>query len=1091
MEILIKATDQASATFDKIKSSGEQGGNILQQSWVKVGLACTGAAVAIEAMARAQAPLTEQTKQLALSTGMTEDAFRKLVLETSNVTFPIESVLKTMKAGREEGIKSAEALKDYANFWDMVGDATGNTGESLAEAGTALRTVGIEVGNETEALNAFGYITQETTLNVADFLSFLGKAGPDLREMGMSVDDAAAMIGYLSKEFGYSGKVAKTEFSQAVLKANGDMGVLFQTLGVSPQKFGQYKTAVSDCNTVISDYRDINNDTYTTMQKMQHAAGELTYQFGGMIQSLSGFAPALVGIGPVMGVFDTLKKSGIDLSNIMPKIAGAISGIVPALGGIGLALGPILPIIVGLVIAGAALYLAWETNFLGIRDIVGNAMNFVQDRMKGVQDVLGKAWDGLGKIGEALGESFGKIFGKLDNVFKKITGGVSIVEVLGRVMEVAGKIWDLQWRIIGKAVEVAADLIIGGIGWITDRIVDLIDWFGKLAKNPFIKALIDAFLWAGEKVGSVVGDMIGGLNGWLDSMDDGSDASADFAAQVTGDAGKVAGAQEDMASRGVDTFEKLLESMQETSKQSGDTKDQVVGDSKSINQAWSEPATKTLIIKMMQDTLDQIPGGGSANLPMANNQAAPTFANMINAQTAGPSNQNGGYWQTDDKQWWYTDERGQTRRATAEEATGKKTTTPTIPTAAPTGTPAPAGTPSGSGTASSGTATSEVPLAPTGNPYKKNADGTYSTTYDDQGNYVGGMQSDSGASVAYTATTDNYGSSGTGSNYGYGVYGEDPRNPGKYVAIGTGKVTGADAETGQGGTETIEYFDWYLEAMADQAEVAEDATRAAKGVTTATEDLAGTSAMAAKQIGSSAGEIAKANQNIATSHEQTSKQAAVSATAMKDALLAKIVAMKDGSVSRAAEMSGSIIGSVNQMSVSSSADATQACDIISQKFSDLVAKAQGASGGMTPSAPGMPDSSLPCPFNGSEDGNSVAAGSSTISTKTTVNATGFISPARRLVESMGVGLPCLAEGGDTIREGLAIVGDNGPEIVSLPAAARVTPLSRGEGSGGGIRDVHMHIHGVVVADKAGLRKLARMLNSVMISEDIRKGGNTG
>lgn len=65
-------------------------------------------------------------------------------------------------------------------------------------------------------------------------------------------------------------------------------------------------------------------------------------------------------------------------------------------------------------------------------------------------------------------------------------------------------------------------------------------------------------------------------------------------------------------------------------------------------------------------------------------------------------------------------------------------------------------------------------------------------------------------------------------------------------------------------------------------------------------------------------------------------------------------------------------------------------------------------------------------------------------------------------------LPMLAKGGVFQSSGLAIVGENGPEIISGNPGARVTPLPRG-GMGGG--ETHIHIHGDL---KGAIRKIVRI-----------------
>src|SRR5690606_10909310 len=118
------------------------------------------------------------------------------------VTFPLEDVLGLMEIGTQGGLEGAEALKEYANFWDLVADATGLASTELANADAGLRAVGIAVGDEAEATNAFGFITRHTTQDVADFLKLLEMRGPAIREYNLDIDDTAALLGAMEGELG-------------------------------------------------------------------------------------------------------------------------------------------------------------------------------------------------------------------------------------------------------------------------------------------------------------------------------------------------------------------------------------------------------------------------------------------------------------------------------------------------------------------------------------------------------------------------------------------------------------------------------------------------------------------------------------------------------------------------------------------------------------------------------------------------------------------------------------------------------------------------------------------------------------------------
>ena len=333
VDIAINAVDNASKVMENVGGAGEKAGKTLSANWVKVGAATAVAGVALEAVARKQAVLTESTKKLAASLDMQEGEVRNLALELSNVTFPLENVIGLMEIGRQQGLKSAEQLKEFANFWDMISDATGESSTMLGEAGIALKAVGVAAGEEGEALAAFGYISQETTSEISEFLRFVSRTGPELREMGADVNDAAAILGILEHEFGMTARVAQMEFKMAVSSADGDMQKMLGTLGISNEMMTTYKQTVADSSDVIARNAAINAESFTVMQKLQHWVSELTYKYGNLIQGLSALTPILIMMGPLIKIITVAKTIWGNVSLAVAAKINILSGSVLGLKG--------------------------------------------------------------------------------------------------------------------------------------------------------------------------------------------------------------------------------------------------------------------------------------------------------------------------------------------------------------------------------------------------------------------------------------------------------------------------------------------------------------------------------------------------------------------------------------------------------------------------------------------------------------------------------------------------------------------------------------------------------------------------------------
>lgn len=266
----------------------------------RISLAGATAGAGLEAFARGQADSNAQTRELAASLGMSEDAMRTLAGETANVGFPLNEVLDIMETGKQRGLKSAEALKAYASTWDMIGDATGENATELAKAGTALQTMGIGAGEEEKALAALGFVQEHTTMTQADFLGMVGRLGPDLAKAGLDIDDTAALLGAMEQELGLTGRAARTELTSALKESDGTFSDLIDTLGISETSLNGYADAVENSSGVLERNSDIVDQGFTPLQKLQNQAKELMYNYGDLAQVAGMAAPVLMAIGPAI-----------------------------------------------------------------------------------------------------------------------------------------------------------------------------------------------------------------------------------------------------------------------------------------------------------------------------------------------------------------------------------------------------------------------------------------------------------------------------------------------------------------------------------------------------------------------------------------------------------------------------------------------------------------------------------------------------------------------------------------------------------------------------------------------------------------------
>lgn len=464
---------EAAGTMDELGQSSGSFFDKLGEHWGKITLAAGSAGVAIEGLAKPQKELTEQTERVAAAMGESSSEIRNAALEITNVTFPIEDVLDLMETGRQQGIKSVEQLQEYASFWDMVGDATGLAGPKLGEASVGLRAVGIAAGEEKEALAAFGYITENTTSEVDDFLSFLERTGPQLNDMGMDVNDAAAMLGILEHEFGMAGRTARSEFRKAVNEADGDMDELMKTLGISEEMFGEYKEAVEGSSDVIERNADIHGESYTAMEKLKQAASELVFQYGDIIGAASDLVPILFALGPaIKGV--TLAKQLFNVTLLASPITWVTVSIV------------------GLIAAVWALWNNWDT----------------------VSVWLSESWEWLKGV---VSETFGHLWNVITGIFSSIVDW--IVESWDSALEwtssILSGIWDTVVEMFTSIVDSIREWMNNAWTTITDIWDDVMEFFQDIdlfqIGKDIIQGLIDGIANMAEKVWSKITEIGEGI----------------------------------------------------------------------------------------------------------------------------------------------------------------------------------------------------------------------------------------------------------------------------------------------------------------------------------------------------------------------------------------------------------------------------------------------------------------------------------------------------------------------------------------------------------------------------------------------------
>ena len=456
------------------QDTGQQGG-FLETNMLGIGIAGAAAGAGMEALARQQAPLTESTKKLAASMDMTEGEMRDLALATTDVTFPLEDVLELFETGRQRGIEGSEALKEYAQFWDMVGDATGESATKLAESAVAMEQAGISTDNQAEALGALGYIAQETTAEVDDFLRFVGRVGSEMGDNTPHIDDMAAALGAL-EDSGYDARLAQRELRQALAKTDGNMEQALELLGISEEQFGEYTDAVANSGDVIERNAEIHGESYTMMEKLQQKAGELTYRYGDLIGVVGNFAPLMMGLGPILKGVTMAKKAlgAVSLKAVVPGFLAAAKGAWAFTAA--LLANPITWIIIAIIALIAAIYLLW-TNWDEVSAWLVKAWDWIKDKATEIwgalSDFFADIWETIIGFFTNAWETIKELFFNLHPLGWVIANWEEVQEFFVNIFEAIADFFTDVWERITGIFSSSTSGIFDGL---KERFSETRDW---------------------------------------------------------------------------------------------------------------------------------------------------------------------------------------------------------------------------------------------------------------------------------------------------------------------------------------------------------------------------------------------------------------------------------------------------------------------------------------------------------------------------------------------------------------------------------------------------------------------------------------
>jgi len=497
-----EATD-ASAEFSDEADRATESLFEFDAAGAAAGATLAGVGTAAQGLLDNTQALRESLGRTSASLGMTSKETKQLATDLSNATFPVKDVAGTLDVLSQAGVEGEAALTETANAADMVADATGNSAEQIADSAVpALRAMGGEAEDLSEQMDTFTFIARETTLSVDDFSRVVTKLGPEIQEMGLGVEESAAILAALEEQ-GLDSRTAMREFRQAANSAEGDQEALMESLGLSTEELEAQQDALEEAEGATEAHAEAANESLSTMDSLTATFDDLKLRAGSVIQPLSAAAPAMQAAG-----IAALTLSTINTGALIPSLAGVVA-----------AVAPLLPILLPLVAVGGLLAAVFGDDIVAA---LGDAQAWISD----TADTIDNRWgEDIQALIEEAGKTWAVISSGIEDVAQTVDAETQFIQdlVRGTFTGVVPRVASTGMDNLIELVSVGLSLMRGdwsgamdGIRNITDNttalIGDLFDnavdaigvAFGRLDFGPLESGL--------DRVGGYVEDLISGLN---------------------------------------------------------------------------------------------------------------------------------------------------------------------------------------------------------------------------------------------------------------------------------------------------------------------------------------------------------------------------------------------------------------------------------------------------------------------------------------------------------------------------------------------------------------------------------------------------
>lgn len=557
-------TDKTTTVSDKVQALESSFKGLGTNLTKYVTLPVVGAGTAIMALGNDFEAQMSRVQAIAGATGEELEQLKDLAIQLgADTSFSASQVAEAMENLASAGFTTAEIMEAIPGLLDLAAASGADLATASEIAASSIRGFGLEASEAGHVADVLAEAAARTNAQVEDMGDAMKYVAPVANAMGLSLEETAAAIGIMS-DAGIKGSQAGTSLRGALsrlAKPTEAMEKTMDRLGLSFYDAEGNMVSLEEMVTRLQDSfegltQEERNNALVTLFGQESLSGmlaliqrgpdelaALTEGFenadgaaqemadvmldntAGAIEELTGsietlaikfqevMAPTVKDIVNRLTEFvNWLSSADEDTLKLIATIAGVaavigpvliiLSSLITAITTIGSVIMALLNPITLIIAAVAAFALAWETNFLGVRDLVTGFITWFDETFNEFCENLVETISAvLGTIFDAIVNAFVWIAETIQGAATTISNAV--VWLINAAWDAAKGVWNLITVWIPQQIQNAVNIVLGFVQAFYDAGVSIFTglWNGlKSVWDSIVGWVNDCISWINDKL---------------------------------------------------------------------------------------------------------------------------------------------------------------------------------------------------------------------------------------------------------------------------------------------------------------------------------------------------------------------------------------------------------------------------------------------------------------------------------------------------------------------------------------------------------------------------------------------------------------